>query len=419
MGPRSHGGWSAAVYSDVAAGAWNPRGRPPHGRRGEGGVSIGNKSVPVSAPPPSRSGIAGLEEDLDQTEALQFRGRSLPYVRAARHLRGIVSGPDRITSVAAALERVWAQREFHTYFSRPFLLLAALRAEALASADHPLARGFASRDPDTSAVTREALVAALSPEYIGVWVALATRSPQTNDVSRAVVWKWPAELAGLSRRTRPLALVDVGASGGLNLIGDRLNDGWTDGSGVPLRVVSDVDVCLRLGFDLRPLDFLAEEDVAWGRACIWPGAAERAARFERAVEEWRKGSELKAKPIVHKLNAAIVPGRLPDILAKVPETGVLFVYQTLIAEYMERAKRKQYEDGMRRWLAPLPPRRAVWVEAESAPDRPSGTVGIDAHVPDGSGGIRTINLGWTSVHPTSVHGRLAGAREFTEYFATT
>ncbi len=382
-------------------------------------MSNGNKSVPASAPLPCRSGIAGIEEDLDQTEALQFRGRCLPYVRAARHLRGILGGPDRVTSIAAALERVWAQREFHIYFSRPFLLLAALRAEALASAAHPLARGFATHEPDMSAVTREALVAALSPEYIGLWVALATRSPQTNEVSRAVVWKWPAELAGLSRRTRPLALVDVGASGGLNLIGDRFDDGWTDGGGLPLRVVSDVDVCLRIGFDLRPLDFLVEQDVAWGRACLWPGADERAARFERAVDEWRKSSQLKARPIVHKLNAALVPGRLADILAKVPEKAVLFIYQTLVAEYMDRAKRKQYEDGMRRWLAPLPPRRAVWVEAESAPDRPSGTVGIDAHLPDGSGGIRTINLGWTSVHPTSVHGRLAGAKEFTEYFATT
>ncbi len=383
------------------------------------GARIAAKSVPTFAPQESRFGVDRLEEDLDRTEALQFRGRSLSYVRAASHLRAILSGPDRVASIASALERVWANREFHVYYSRPFLLLAALRAEAIASSDHPLARGFSTCDPDTSTVTRKAIIAALGPECVGLWVALATRTAQTNEVSRAVAWKLPAELAGLSRRSRPVALVDVGASGGLNLIADRLSDGWTDGSGAPLRVVSDADVCLRVGFDLRPLDFMLDEDVAWGRACIWPGAVERAARFERAIEEWRQSAQLKAKPIVHKLNAALVPSRLPELFAKVPDHAVFFVFQTLVAEYMERAKRKQYVDGLRRWLADLPARKAVWIEAESAPDRPSGTVRLDVHVPTGVGTIRTIDLGWTSVHPTSVHVRLPGAKEFADYFSTT
>ncbi len=373
-------------------------------------------AVPTNTP---RYGVDGLEDDLVRTETLQFRGRSLTYVRAMGQLRSIVAGPERVLSVVAGLERVWAQRDFHAYFSRPFLLLASLRAEALAAPDHPLARGFATRDPDPSTVTRQAVLAALAPNRMGLWVALATRSPQTNEVSRAVVWRWPAALAGTSNRARPVALIDVGASGGLNLIGDQLPDTWTDAGGSLLRLASDVDVCLRVGFDIRPLNFMLDEDVAWGRACLWPGAVERVARFERAVAAWRRSDLIEAPPIVHKLNASLVPTRLPELLAKVPQKALIILYQTLVAEYMDRARRKQYEDGIRRWLARLPLRKAVWLEAETVPEGPSASLGISAHIPDGSGGVRSLNLGWTGVHPTAVHVHGPGAREFMEYFAPT
>jgi hypothetical protein len=364
----------------------------------------------------ARHGIDGLEDDLLKTESLQFRGRSLSYVRALEHLRQLVAEGD---PVVAQLERVWAQRDFHAYFSRPFLLLASLRAEALGVAGHPLARGFATHDPHPFTVTRQAILAALEPNRVGVWVSLATRSPQTNEVSRAVVWRWPAALAGASKRTRPLALVDIGASGGLNLIGDRLSARWEDGGGAPLSVAADLDVRLRVGFDSKPLNFTVDEDIAWGRACLWPGAVERVERFEKAVAAWRSETSHGPPPEVHKLNASLVPARLPKLLAKVPGTTLTIAYQTLLAEYMDPGKRKQYEEGMRHWLARQAPGRAMWVEGESGPDRPSASIGILAHVPDGRGAVRSINLGWTGVHPATVYVHSPGATELAEYFAKT
>ena len=182
-------------------------------------------------------------------------------------------------------------------------------------------------------------------------------------------------------------------------------------------VASDVDVRLRLGFDLNPLDFLLDEDVAWGRACIWAGAVEREARFERAVSAWRNFDRKTVAPTVHKLNASLVPARLPDVLSQLPETGLLIVYQTLVGEYMDPAKRKQYEEGLHRWLATVSPGRGVWIEGECWPDRPSASMHIVAYVPDGSGGVRSIELGWTAVHPTIVHVNGAGVKEFKDYFA--
>jgi hypothetical protein len=371
----------------------------------------------ASVPYRTTLGIDGLDEDLERTEALQFRGRSLPYVRALKCLREILAGPRRVPQVLARLEQVWDGREFNIYFSRPFLLLAALRAEALSSASHPLARGFATEDPDPSAVTRDGIAAALSPERSGIWINLSSRVVQTNEVARAVVWKWPAELACWGPTSRPLALVDVGASGGLNLIADALPDGWTDGAGKPLRVASKLDIRVRVGFDLQPLDFKRDDDVAWARACIWAGSAQRVARFDRAVQQWRRSEQIQAPPTIHRLNAALVPPRLPELLAKLPAQGVVVLYQTACREYMAEAKRRQYEEGVLRWLAQVAPGRAVWLEAEATPER-QAAFAIVAHVPDGSGGVRSMELGYTNIHPETVHVHTKGAAEFARYFAS-
>lgn len=370
-----------------------------------------------AAPARVARGVDGLEEDLARTEEVQFRGRSLPYVRALGYLREILAGRDRIPVIAARLEHVWGPRVFHVYFSRPFLLLAALRAEALASADHPLARGFATENPDPLAVTRDSILASLTPERSGVWIMLSSRAVQTNEVSRAVVWRWPAELAGWGHRSRPVALVDVGASGGLNLIADRLPDSWSDGAGKPLPVASKVAVCMRVGFDLQPLDFHRDDDVAWARACIWAGAAQRVARFDHAVRQWRCAEQLEVPPVLHKLNAALVPARLPELLARVPAGGVLVLYQTAVREYTALSHRRRYEEGVRQWLARTPPRRAVWIEAEATPER-QAAFAIVAHVPDGAGGIQSMELGYTNIHPDSVHVHAKRATEFAKYFSS-
>ncbi len=352
---------------------------------------------------------------MQRTEEGHFRGRCLPYVRALTLLRGIVAGPDAVEPIVANLKRVWQMRTFYAYYDRPFVVLAALRAEALASAQHPLARAFATEAPDALAVTREGLVQALSPARTGLWSSLATRAPQTNEVSRAVVWKWPAELAGCSNRARPIGLVDVGASGGLNLIADRLPDLWEGPGGAPLRVGVGLDVRLRVAFDLNPLDFRNDRDVAWARACIWPGDVRRVERFERAVREWCASfTGPGAPPELHALNASLVPGRLPALFAALPANGVLFVYQTVMREYMDPAKRERYEDGMRRWLATVPRGRAAWLEAEVTPH--PATLALAAHVPDGGGGVRSMTLALMHVHPGVVDTYAQAAAEFAGCF---
>jgi hypothetical protein len=362
-----------------------------------------------------RSGIDGFAEDMNRTVDRIMRGRSLVYVRALNLLSEIVAGPAKVEAVIAGLEQAWGKKSFNIYYHRPLLILAALRAEAMAVDRHPLARALATESPDALAVTRETLLKALSPGRIALWCALATRTMQTNDVSRAVVWKWPAALAGCNSAARPLGLVDVGASGGLNLIADRLPLAWDQSNGARVPVVINPDVCLRVGFDIRPLDFRVDSDLAWARACIWAGDVHRMTQFDRAVSEWRASDRLKAPPVLRVMNATFVASRLTELLARVPNDGLLIVYQSLVRDYIETDKQGRYEEAMRRWIAGVPRGRAAWIELEAASGaRARPSFDITAHVPDGHGGVRSLTLASTTSLPTMLDVQAQSAAEFSE-----
>ena len=41
-----------------------------------------------------------------------------------------------------------------------------------------------------------------------------------------------------------------------------------------------------------------------------------------------------------------------------------------------------------------------------------------AHVPNGAGGIQSMKIGYTNIHPETVHVRTKGANEFAQYFSS-
>jgi len=158
---------------------------------------------------------------------------------------------------------------------QPNLLLAVVRYLGDASQDYPEFRTF----------TLE--------HWPRIASEMGERRTQTNEVGRCGVL-YPA----LATLDGPLALLEVGASAGLLLLLDRYcyeYDGWPAGdlaSPVKVRTAprgrvplpSEMpEVVWRAGIDLNPLDVTSEQDVAWLRACIWPGETERMARFEAAV----------------------------------------------------------------------------------------------------------------------------------------
>lgn len=183
----------------------------------------------------------------------------------------------------------------------PLLFLAAVHFLLLQCVPHPLARHYASlggaMDGDPYPDFRDFCLThrtALAP-------LLTSRLVQTNEARRCV-HLFPA-FNYLARQVpaQPLALIEIGASAGLNLNWDRYCYDYGDGrlygvadSPVRLTVVQcgalapPIDspsptVATRVGLDLNPIDVNDPQAALWLRALIWPENMARAQVLERAV----------------------------------------------------------------------------------------------------------------------------------------
>ncbi|WP_370618244.1 DUF2332 domain-containing protein [Mumia sp. Pv 4-285] len=124
------------------------------------------------------------------------------------------------------------------------------------------------------------------------------RVPQTNEVGRSA-----ALVGGLlrvaDRFALPVRLIEIGASGGLNLRADHFRfsspRGWwgpvdspvvMDGAwaGLTPAVDAPLEVVERRGFDLAPLDPTRIDDRRTLEAYTWPDMTERLARLRAACE---------------------------------------------------------------------------------------------------------------------------------------
>ncbi len=161
---------------------------------------------------------------------------------------------------------------------------------------------------------------------------LATRRVQTNEVGRCAYLLPAFTLVASLARERPLALIEIGASAGLNLMWDQYGYTYGDGavygkrdSAVQLSctvrgerwppVVSRIPaVARKVGVDLHVVDVGDPQAVQWLRALVWPEARERARALGNAVEiarahlpELRSGDGLEVLPAILET----VPDDLP------------------------------------------------------------------------------------------------------------
>jgi hypothetical protein len=302
---------------------------------------------------------------------------------------------------------------------RPNLWLAAVQDRLLElGGSHPLAAYYPSlgggRAPDPAlAATVADFVAS---EGAALDDSMRTRSTQTNEIGRcAVLYPMLLELA---RRFpgRPLALLDVGTSAGLNLGVDTYRydhggamAGAPAAPGVPVIACDPVGplplplggaftLAHRLGIDPSPVDIHDERDVRWLRACLWPHDRARARRFDDAValartHRWPVRREADC-------TAALEPwvDSLPD--------GVLpVVFNSWVLAYFGAEALRHHIDTLTDLVAH---RGVAWLSAEapgvgiSAPGRPPLMPGSSAWtlVSRHADGVRTECVAWS--HP---HGR--------------
>ena len=220
------------------------------------------------------------------------------------------------------------------------------------------------------------------------------RSLQTNEPLRLAPL-----LPVLSEIDGPIALLEIGASGGLCLYPDRYSyrfrgadgalraaldpeDGTSSvvlesivtGALPPLRLP---DVVWRAGIDLAPLDARDERDRRWLRGLVWPGESGREERIDAALD-------IAAADPPH-LVAGDALGELAVLAAAAPSDATLVITTPGVLVHIPRADRIELVDRIRalpaRWVTIDPPAVLdVWRPAVDAASWPGFVVALDGQV---------------------------------------
>ncbi|MBM4296646.1 MAG: DUF2332 domain-containing protein [Deltaproteobacteria bacterium] len=164
---------------------------------------------------------------------------------------------------------------------------------------------------------------------------IAVRLVQTNEVSRCAGLMPMIATGAKEFGGRPLYLVDIGASAGLNLLWDRYGYKYgadltagdrsslvqiecaMDGAKLPTLPSAFPQICGRVGVDLNPLDVRVAEDALWLRALVWPEHLKRAELLGHAIG------------IARQQRLELIAGdgveRLSEVMGLVPAEAVLSV----------------------------------------------------------------------------------------------
>jgi hypothetical protein len=255
----------------------------------------------------------------------------------------------------------------------PNLLLAAVHDVLLAGEPDALADWYPSV-PSASGAARIARPVghgaddpwphfrALALGHEGVAERLRTRATQTNEVGRSLALV-PA-LFDAARRAassppggiRPLGIVEIGASAGLNLRldaygyryegpavagGSRIHESIGSGSRlvlegalrgplVPPLPVGGLPIATAVGIDERPLSVGHADDARWLVACHWPEERERLEQLRAAI-----ALAQEAPPVVERGDAV---DDLAQHLLAVPSHALPVVVSTWVLTYLSVAR---------------------------------------------------------------------------------
>lgn len=222
-----------------------------------------------------------------------FHDYSPIYERVARLM---AASPDRLRLVDAAAAPNSRRGRV------PVLFHATLHDLTLRHPDTALAAIFGGDDA-TDDELADAIDEIMTTHGGELVTTMRTRSVQTNEVGRSAAIA--LGLAAIGPLDRPIALIEIGPSAGLNLFLDRwcidyVHEGATvasigpSGSGVHLRCelrgpvlpsrFTVPAIAARTGVDPSPIDASDPDQSRWLRACVWPGVPERPRRLAAALE---------------------------------------------------------------------------------------------------------------------------------------
>ncbi|HUN32458.1 MAG TPA: DUF2332 domain-containing protein [Trebonia sp.] len=294
--------------------------------------------------------------------ATQCRGRSRVYETLSEGVAGDGALLDLLMSTPAQ------QRRPSLLFAAVNLLLAARPGCALA-AYYPVHGG--RRPVDDQLVPAFAAFCHTHRDELSR--LLLESSTQTNEIRRCVALRLGLDHVA-ARWPGPLALVEVGASAGLNLLVDRYRYqvGGTETSPatgstvlVSCRLVGGADdgralgpvpeITSRLGIDSRPVNLADPAARAWLEAFVWPEQAQDLTTLRAAVE---LATSAGAVTVVRG-EATADTARL---LGELPGREPVVVFTASLLSYLDTPARTAFASQLQEAATRRP---VAWVFAEA------------------------------------------------------
>ncbi|MGD6816364.1 DUF2332 domain-containing protein [Metabacillus sp. 113a] len=179
---------------------------------------------------------------------------------------------------------------------------------------------------------------------------LQTKLVQTNEVRRCA-YLYPLFCLIYEQTKKPLALIEIGTSAGLQLLWDKYSYSYNTNEVVGnkqsrLHITSELKgettlypflapppVATRVGIDLNTVDLTDEEEYLWLKSLIWTEHKERLMMFERAA------SYIKECPV--QLVEGDGVSLLSEIVNSVSNESTVCIFHTHVANQMPIETRKQ------------------------------------------------------------------------------
>jgi hypothetical protein len=179
---------------------------------------------------------------------------------------------------------------------------------------------------------------------------LKTRLVQTNEVRRCA-YLYPVFCTIYEKVKKPLALIEIGTSAGLQLFWDKYSYSYGEndiygnidsklnitaeikGENTPILHSTPPPVSTRIGIDLHTIDLNDKDEKLWLKSLIWPEHKERLFMFEEAA------SYIKEDLV------SLFDGDGISLLSKfvdnIPEDSVICIFHTHVANQIPLERKKQ------------------------------------------------------------------------------